>query len=258
MLVTNLSDFLESVASTNTRKAYRSALARFEGREMTKDSIKAWVKGMRDRQLAEKTVKARLAALRSYLKDLDTPEAWELYGEVCKIKVRPVSKVIQLPANSEVEAAIRKSHRNHIDRLLLLLLIDEGLRVSEAVGITVGNVNMRAHSFTFRRKGGDWQTLPMSRRCETAMAARLAVVGQVSPNVRVLPITTDQGREIVRRYFPEGRVHPHTLRHVAGTQMLRKTGNLRLVQRFLGHRSINTTTIYTHLANDDLAKAIRG
>lgn len=258
MLVTKLPEFLKSIPCANTREAYRRALLQFDGKELTGDGIRAWVEDMRERALTEKTVSARLSALRSYLTFMRTPEAKALREEVSEIRVKPTSKAIYLPADSDVEQAISKSQKNHLDHLLLLLLVDEGLRVSEAVSITAGNVSLKTHTITFQRKGGNWQTLPISRRCEEALAARLAIMGQGSKNARVLPMTTNKGREIVHRYFSDERVHPHTLRHVAGTRMLRKEGNLALVQKFLGHKSPNTTALYTHLVNDDLARAIRG
>jgi len=56
----------------------------------------------------------------------------------------------------------------------------------------------------------------------------------------------------VRRAGLEGRYSPHALRHTVGFDLMRKTNNIRKVQEFLGHRSITTTQIYTHITKDEL------
>jgi integrase/recombinase XerD len=53
------------------------------------------------------------------------------------------------------------------------------------------------------------------------------------------------------------RCHPHTLRHTFASDLLRKTKNLVLVQAALGHSSINTTVIYTHISNPELEEALK-
>ena len=68
-------------------------------------------------------------------------------------------------------------------------------------------------------------------------------------------------RDFVKRYsFKKGikkDVHPHTLRHSFATDLFRKTGNIRLVQKALGHASIATTMIYTHIVDEQLESALK-
>jgi len=69
-------------------------------------------------------------------------------------------------------------------------------------------------------------------------------------------------RDFVKRYALKVNikkdVHPHTLRHSFATDLLRSTGNIRLVQKALGHVSIATTMIYTHIVDEQLESALKG
>jgi len=79
----------------------------------------------------------------------------------------------------------------------------------------------------------------------------------------ILPVGTESMRVALRKILKAGGVEdtftPHQLRHRAGTNLLRKTGNLAIVQRYLGHANVSTTAdTYTHLTNDDVIEAVRG
>jgi len=75
------------------------------------------------------------------------------------------------------------------------------------------------------------------------------------------PLRDNYLRVMVKRYGQKARigkdVHPHMLRHTFATDLYRETKNIRLVQKALGHASLGTTMIYTHIVDDELEDALR-
>jgi site-specific recombinase XerD len=77
-------------------------------------------------------------------------------------------------------------------------------------------------------------------------------------------VDTSQLRRSVKRYAKKAeiaeidRVSPHTLRHTFATRLLRETGNIRKVQKALGHSDLSTTMLYTHVVDSELEEAMKG
>jgi integrase/recombinase XerC len=170
------------------------------------------------------------------------------------------------------------------DLALVTVMAYAGLRVSEACALRWGDINPSfpedaslAHGYgtllVRQGKGGKQRLLPVHARVRRALDALLRNFG-ILRSERARPDPADYvfpghyGRLTSRaaEYVIEGlcaaagiareKAHPHTLRHTFATNLLRETGNLILVQRSLGHASVSTTQIYTHLVFDDLADAI--
>ena len=96
----------------------------------------------------------------------------------------------------------------------------------------------------------------------------LEAQGNLSPtspiflNLKGGPLTDRYVRKMVAQVTAAAgitykQVHPHTLRHSFATDLLRATKNLRLVQKALGHARIETTTIYTHICDDEMEDAMK-
>ena len=157
------------------------------------------------------------------------------------------------------------------DRALLALLYGCGLRASEAAGIRVEDVNFGEKFVRVLGKGGRERLVPFGCSTERALKAYLN-----GPRVRQeATMVADRlflGRGgkglsrmgiwlIVRKAATkaglEKRVHPHTFRHSFATHLLQAGADLRSVQAMLGHRSVSTTQIYTHLDRTYLAEVHR-
>ena len=157
--------------------------------------------------------------------------------------------------------------RNH---LLLKLMLDTGLRLSEALNLRWSDLDLLTGELRVRRGKGakdrvlwvgeeDLELLRRWRRRQTE------ILGYAPEHV----FTTLKGRrlcpryvqQMVRRYADKAgihkRVHPHTLRHTFATDLLRATKNIRLVQKALGHASLSTTQIYTHIVDEELERALK-
>ena len=151
------------------------------------------------------------------------------------------------------------------DRALVELLYGSGLRISEALGLTLNDVaglTEQAATLVVRGKGDKERLAPLTEPCRQAIREYLGVRGHfVSPGksgqtlflgVKGGPLTARQAQRIVARLAQEGglpqSVSPHVLRHAYATHLLEGEADLRTVQELLGHERLSTTQRYTHLS----------
>jgi integrase/recombinase XerD len=156
-----------------------------------------------------------------------------------------------------------KSHSR--DRALFCLMLDTGIRISEAAHVRVGDVELDEKLIRLVTKGGKHRTrfLPV----ETRDLLKPLVAGRSAdaPLFRSQsgePISDRHIRRLLNLWAGlagiHRPVHPHLLRHTFATSLLKKTGNLRLVQLALDHESPKTTAIYAHVADEELRAAVEG
>lgn len=161
----------------------------------------------------------------------------------------------------------------HRNQTMVLVMLDAGLRVGEVVALKVDHVDLLTRRITIREgKGAKDRRVPIVERLHAALTAwyerRAGIVDTtcqwVFPTRVGAQVQSSDVRRVVKRTagrvrLPEAdRVSPHTLRHSFATDLLNETGNLRLVQHLLGHTSVATTQIYTHLADEHLDQALSG
>jgi integrase/recombinase XerC len=152
------------------------------------------------------------------------------------------------------------------DRAMFELLYSSGLRLGELVALNVddGRLDLRQGEVTVTGKGSKTRTVPVGAKAREALAAWLAA-RQAAPGEKALFVGA-RGRRIsagtvgsrlkqwARRRGLHERVHPHMLRHSFASHVLQSSQDLRAVQEMLGHASISTTQVYTHLDYQALAK----
>jgi integrase/recombinase XerD len=162
------------------------------------------------------------------------------------------------------------------DRAMLSVTYAAGLRVSELVGLTAGDVDLSRGIVSAFGKGGKRRLVPLgnitldhvqaylnARAEQGGAAARLRKAGPdvLFPSPRGGPLTRQGFWKIVGRYARgiglRGRVYPHQLRHSFATHLLTGGADLRSVQTMLGHASVTTTEIYTHVSGDHVRNAHR-
>ncbi len=147
------------------------------------------------------------------------------------------------------------------DRALFELAYGSGLRVSELVGLTRDRVDLRGRAVSVAGKGDKERNLPFGRAARRALQSYLergrpllcarARHDRVFANARGGPLSRMGFWKILRGHARAAgiaiRVHPHALRHSFATHLLEGGADLRVVQELLGHASVATTAIYTHL-----------
>jgi integrase/recombinase XerC len=151
------------------------------------------------------------------------------------------------------------------DRAILELFYSSGLRLAELVGLNLGDVDAADRTVRVLGKGSKTRIVPVGKQALAALKdwlavrAELARAGELALFVghrgeRVSPRTVQKRvNEWAKRQGTPTRVHPHMLRHSFATHVLESSRNLRAVQELLGHASLSTTQIYTHLDFQHLA-----
>jgi integrase/recombinase XerC len=179
---------------------------------------------------------------------------------------KPLPRVLTKDdANALMEFPDGESALSLRDRALLETLYSTGARVSEAVGIDLGDLHQAEGLVRLRGKGRKERVVPIG---ELALEAIREYRASVQPSVagsqasaplflnhRGGRLTTRSVARIVSRYSSRlagGAVSPHALRHSYATHLLDEGADLRSIQEMLGHASLSTTQKYTHLAGDQL------
>ena len=225
-------------------------------------------------ELKSNTKNYHLVALRSWLKYLakrDVPTMAPEKIELGKMPERQVDFLDGDDLQAFLEAPL-KSKQNRIlklrDKAILELLFSAGLRVSELVSLKRDSINLKRDEFTIRGKGGKLRVCFLSNSAKHAIReylehrkdqADFLFVRHDRASKRTTeasPLTPRSVQRMVEKYTKVAgitkKVTPHTLRHSFATDLLMNGADIRSVQSMLGHSSITTTQIYTHITNQQL------
>ena len=260
--------FLASPAlSEATRRAYGSDVGEFctwlEGRSTSLDAVDvrvladyvAWLGGARrGRKLAPATISRKLAAVRAFLRHALGPER----VHDARLGPRRARRLPDAPAAAEIERTLEALEgegpvalRN---RALVELVYSAGLRSAEAVGLDLGDVDFEQELVHVRwGKGGKERVVPLGEEAALWLArylreARPALAGGAgAAGANDALFLSVRGRRLdtstLRRIVP----HPHRLRHAFATHLLDGGADLRTIQELLGHSSLSTTQVYSHV-----------
>lgn len=166
-------------------------------------------------------------------------------------------RMVDLP--TDTTAAIR-------DKAIYELFYSSGLRLAELVDLDPPQLDMNAGEVRVTGKGSKTRIVPLGAYAITALQAWLAVRDQLAKAGETALFVGQRGSRISPRVVQlrmkqwgiklgiTSNVHPHLLRHSFATHVLQSSGDLRAVQEMLGHASISTTQVYTHLDFQYLSK----
>jgi integrase/recombinase XerC len=218
--------------------------------------------------LSPRSIARRLSAVRTFLAHLI--ERGELSANVA-VHVQAPKPSRRLPPTLDADQVARLLELSGDDaltirdRALLELCYSSGLRLAELVGINLGDVDFADRTVRVTGKGSKTRVIPVgSKAIEAVREWLLARRGIAAPDEPALFVsrrgTRLSGRSVqsrlkdwsLRQGTPVG-VHPHMLRHSFASHLLESSGDLRAVQELLGHASISTTQVYTHLDFQHLA-----
>lgn len=184
-----------------------------------------------------------------------------------------INTIPELPVENENEKLI-----NLRDSAFLVTLADTGLRIHEACNLRRGSIDWFSYKAIIIGKGNKEAVVRFSERSIEALKKYLnerSIIDGATGNTlaslpvfarhdkgagnKVLPMTTKTGRLIVSSRVMDclgkeavGTITPHSFRHYFVTNVLNKTGNMKIAQEFARHSSITVTQRYTHLSNEDL------
>lgn len=234
--------------------------------------VRRYVAQLHGRGLSGKTLARMLSAWRGFFAYLIRDHKFS--GNPC-IGLRPPKSPRALPGTLSPDDAVRLVDLPEADgilavrdRAMLELLYSSGLRLAELVGLDVPAAESGIASGDIRvtGKGSKTRDVPVGSHAIEALKAWLAVRGTLAKDDEPALFTSRAGRRISPRSVQlrmkewgikqgiAGNVHPHLLRHSFASHVLQSSGDLRAVQEMLGHSSISTTQVYTHLDFQYLAK----
>ncbi len=152
------------------------------------------------------------------------------------------------------------------DRAILELFYSSGLRLAELVSANLVDLDFKDGTVRVIGKGNKTRVVPVGRHALEALKAWMLIRGSMAKKEEEAIFVTQRGTRIACRTVQarlkrwgirQGAltsIHPHMLRHSFATHMLESSGDLRAVQELLGHASISTTQVYTHLDFQHLAQ----
>jgi integrase/recombinase XerD len=266
---------VERGLSPLTVAAYRRDLAQFAGGagrawRTDPEPVRDFVNALRREGRRPSTQARKVAAIRSFygfaLREelttrdvaalLDAPKAGSYLPEV--LSADEVAAILDAPPADD-PVGIR-------DRAILELLYACGLRVGELTGLDTDRLDLAGLQVRVIGKGNRERRVPMGEEARERIHRYLAgpraawTAGRTSAAVFVSQrggrLTRESVWRLVRRWAAaagvESRVTPHTFRHSFATHLLEGGADLRVVQTLLGHASISTTQLYTHLTGERL------
>lgn len=273
-------DFLriEKQASPHTLSNYQRQLKAIcqmlaeKGLEQWQDvdsSVVRWLLSQSHKQgLSAKSIGLRLVALRQFLAFL-VQQGKLTANPATGIKSPKVGK--HLPKNIDAEQIsqllnIESDEPMDIrDLAMMELMYSSGLRLSELQGLDLGDMDLATQEVRILGKGNKERIVPIGSKAVAALKRWLAVRLQFYPQDYAV-FLNKWGKRLSHRSIQlamqkwgekqglSNHLHPHKLRHSFATHMLEASADLRAVQELLGHSSLSTTQIYTHLDFQHLAK----
>jgi integrase/recombinase XerC len=274
---------LEKDASAHTVKSYREdltqALEFFRTKtgsgnptmaQLTTRLLRAWLAWLNDQGYARTTIARRLAAMRSWCRFL------------CRqgvLSSNPASGLRGPRQEKKLPGFLSKDDMLHLleapgdtplglrDRAILETLYSAGLRVSELTGLNVADLDLEDGLVSVRGKGRRERLALLGPPATAAIATWLPLRGALAgPKAESQPAlflnkngtrlsSRSVGRSLEKYLKQAGldpRASPHTLRHSFATHLLDGGADIRSVQELLGHKSLGTTQIYTHVSTERL------
>lgn len=244
---------------------------------ISREEVEGFVSSLKENRLAPSSVTRKISALRVFHKfclneDLCSKNPTEFLTTRQPVRRLPkvipsesIGRLMEMPS-SGTPAGLR-------DRAMLEMLYGCGLRISELVNLSLHHLHLTDGIIRVEGKGGRVRFIPVGSKALEAVKRYLEMsrpdfINRERPDQGGLFLNKNRRRlgrvgaymivkDYLDRAFPGEGYSPHTLRHSFATHILEGGANIRTVQELLGHVSISTTQIYTHLERSHLREVIK-
>ncbi len=258
----DLEDFLQFVGEEEVERA--SGLR-----------IRAFLANLRQRGVSRKTMARKLAALRSFYRYLAREGMVEGNPAVGVRSPRLPKRLPKFLTEKQVNALLDAPDKSKLwglrDAAIMEMLYGSGIRVSELAGLERDDVDLLGEMIRVKGKGRKERISPLGGVAAAVLRRYLEAVDReitgrrdrraLFINQRGGRLTARSVRRVVDRYLAQSGVgadtSPHTLRHSFATHLLDRGADLRAVQELLGHASLSSTQIYTHLTTERLREVYK-
>lgn len=234
------------------------------------DDVKSWILDLTERQIGKRSIKRKMSSLKSFY-------AWMYLQK--KVDSDPFEYVHSpkathaLPdffSEKEIDTLLTANEKRtdklkDRDQALLMLMFASGLRASEVVNLTFNQVDFDNRIMKVSGKGNKDRLVPFTNSAKKAMLNYINGLRKdlLKEDTKYIFLNSQGNKMTVRglEYILDeieaktglyGKIHPHMLRHSFATKMLNRGADLRTIQELLGHSSIETTSIYTHVAYENM------
>lgn len=230
------------------------------------------------KKISKRTIKRKIAANKSFYN-------WLLFTK--QVTTNPFEYVTSPKFNNKLPEFLTEKDVQYIvdenskrtdklalrDQALIELMYASGLRVSEIINLRIQDINFEKRVMTIKGKGNKTRLVPFTKNSSITLNNYLELCrpliisshgisedeGYVFINNKGLKLTERGIQYIVNRIEKKTgimiKLHPHMLRHSYATNLLAKGADLRMIQELMGHSSISTTAIYTHVNIEEMKKA---
>lgn len=281
ILTKQIEDFVEHLSieknyAINTISSYKRDLLKFssflEGREFSdlnlidSDVLNLFVMELRHRNTSGKSIKRYLSSIRVFFTFLIDNNQIEV-NPALAIKTpkveRDLPKTIDFDDLKKMMTINSSKYKELRSVLMIELLYSCALRVSELVGINLEDIDMDEGFVKVIGKGSKSRFSPVGQTTIDVLKRYIKLRPKCDSNALFVNkkntrISSRTVQNIVKKRALEVgvsiNVHPHMLRHAAATHFLQSSHDLRTVQEYLGHKSIKSTQVYTHLDFLELSK----
>lgn len=274
---------LEKSLSSNTIEAYESDLQRYldfvsdnklDYLKVQYDDLRKFVAALSDLGISDRSQARIISGIKSFYKFLVYNETIE--DDPTELLEMPkigsyLPQVLSVDEIDSMEDCIDMSKKEgHRNRAIIETLYGSGLRVSELVNIQLSNIYFDEEYMKVTGKGDKERLVPLSKESVKQIKDWLIYRNELeikkgyedflflnrrgAPLTRVMIFTII--KDLASKAGIEKNISPHTFRHTFATHLLEGGANLRDIQQLLGHESILTTEIYTHLNSDYLRESI--
>ena len=264
--------------SAHTLRAYRTDLEIFlaafpdlDAKDLDRSHVRRHLANIQNGEASRSTVLRRLSSLRSFVKFLRSEGVLKgdpFLGVVAPKASRPLPKFLTEGEMDEILGAASVAGPGaERDRALIELLYSSGLRRAEVSALNVGDLDLLSGTVRVFGKGGKERIVPVGKAAASAVRACLRSRGGPADkeplfvNLRGARLSAEGVMFLVRRWIKKSsllkNVTPHVFRHSFATHLLNRGCDIRSVQEMLGHASLGTTQVYTHVSLERLREVYR-